>query len=288
LSGISREHLREWLAVPVDELAERSPIPLTILPTVEDVHRRFAEDLLEEIEATAAAGEALRLIVPVGPTGQYPLLAAMLNERATSLAHVMFYGMDEWLDWEGRPLGSDHPFSLEGGFRRLFLDRLDPAIRPAEDAVVFPSPYRLETTPPDLAEPGSIATTYGGFGYRGHLAFNEPPGSALSPVTLEQLRRSRTRVLPVTADTIVAHSQRALGGNHAGVPPMAVTLGMSELLNARRVRLYTDSGAWKQTILRIILFAEPTVDYPATLVSGHPDVAIVVDEASAACPSSGW
>ena len=69
---------------------------------------------------------------------------------------------------------------------------------------------------------------------------------------------------------------------------MAVTLGMSELLGARRIRLYTDTGAWKQTILRIILFAEPTVEHPATLVSEHPDVAIVVDRASAECPSPHW
>ena len=38
---------------------------------------------------------------------------------------------------------------------------------------------------------------------------------------------------------------------------MAVTLGMKDLLSAKRIRLYTDGGAWKQTILRILLFAEP-------------------------------
>jgi glucosamine-6-phosphate deaminase len=288
LSQISAEQLREWLGIPVEELEQHSPIPLSILPTVEDVHRRFADDMFEEIAAAREAGEALRLIVPVGPTGQYPLLAEKLNNARLSLDHVTFYAMDEWLDWEARPLGPRHPFSLEGAFRRLFIDRLAPEVRPAEEAVIFPSPYRLETIPEDLREPGRIATTYGGFGYRGHLAFNEPPGSRLSPVSLDQLRASRTRVVPIAEDTIIAHSHRSLGGNAAGVPPMAVTLGMSELLGARRVRLYTDSGAWKQTILRIILFAAPTVDFPATLVSEHPDVAIVVDRGSAACPSSGW
>ncbi len=88
-------------------------------------------------------------------------------------------------------------------------------------------------------------------------------------------------------DTIIAHSQRSLGGNVFGIPPMAITLGMSELLGARRIRLYTDGGAWKQTILRILLFAEPTVDYPVTLVHDHPDVRVVVDAESAACPPTG-
>ena len=63
-----------------------------------------------------------------------------------------------------------------------------------------------------------------------------------------------------------------------------ITIGMRELLGARRIRLYTETGSWKQTILRILLFSEPTVDYPVTLVHGHPDVEVIVDAASAACP----
>jgi glucosamine-6-phosphate deaminase len=63
---------------------------------------------------------------------------------------------------------------------------------------------------------------------------------------------------------------------------------MRELLGARRVRLYTDGGAWKQTILRILLFAEPTVEYPVTLVQDHPDVHVICDAASAAPPPIAW
>jgi glucosamine-6-phosphate deaminase len=69
---------------------------------------------------------------------------------------------------------------------------------------------------------------------------------------------------------------------------MAVTLGMSELLGARRVHLYADSGAWKQTILRILLLAEPTSTYPVTLVTEHPDAAVIVDAATAAPPPTEW
>jgi glucosamine-6-phosphate deaminase len=103
---------------------------------------------------------------------------------------------------------------------------------------------------------------------------------------MEQFRESTTRVLAVSVDTVIAHSQRSFGGNVAAVPPMAATLGMREILGARRVRLYTDGGSWKQTILRILLFSEPTIDYPVTLVRDHPDVSVIVDAASAACPPS--
>jgi glucosamine-6-phosphate deaminase len=133
-----------------------------------------------------------------------------------------------------------------------------------------------------------IATTYGGFGFQGHLAFNEPPRTRWSTVTVTQLRESRTRIVPLAVDSIIAHAQRSLGGNVWGVPPMAVTLGMSELLAARRVRLYSDGGAWKQTILRILLFCEPTVDHPVTLVRDHPDVHVIVDAETAAPPPEVW
>ena len=59
---------------------------------------------------------------------------------------------------------------------------------------------------------------------------------------------------------------------------------MRQLLGAKRIRLYTETGSWKQTILQILLFSEPTVDYPVTLVHGHPDVEVIVDAASAQCP----
>jgi glucosamine-6-phosphate deaminase len=63
---------------------------------------------------------------------------------------------------------------------------------------------------------------------------------------------------------------------------------MRDLLSARRIRLYTDGGAWKQTILRILLFSEPTVDYPVTLVHDHPDIHVIVDAESAAPPPGEW
>ena len=140
----------------------------------------------------------------------------------------------------------------------------------------------------EIEKRGAIATTYGGFGFQGHLAFNEPPATRWTPITLADLRDSTTRIVPLAVDTIIAHAQRSLGGNVFAVPPMAVTLGMRELLSARRIRLYSDGGAWKQTILRILLFSEPTVDYPVTLVHDHPASDVIVDAASAASPPEVW
>jgi glucosamine-6-phosphate deaminase len=284
---IDPDKLRDWLAVPTDELPARARIPVTVLDTPADVHRHCAEEMFEEIAAAAAAGRPLRVIVPIGPTAQYRLLADRINDAGLSLEHVTYFGMDQCLDWQARPLPAGHPFDFESAFHELFLERLDARLRPPADQVIFPSIHELDRATDELAAVPADST-YGGVGFHGHLAFNEPPSSPWTRVALDQLRRSRTRILALRTDTLIALAQRKLGGNVYGVPPMAMTLGMTELLSARRLRLYTDGGAWKQTIMRILLFAEPTVDFPVTLASEHPDVHVTLDAASATPPPEAW
>jgi glucosamine-6-phosphate deaminase len=278
----------EWTSIPIEDLERRAMIPLTILPTVEDVHQHFAHAMYDELAAAAATGSSISIIVPLGPKAHYAQLARMVNNSRLSLEHVTFFGMDEWLDWQGRPLPADHPCCLAGYFKRNFVDLLERNLRPSADNVIFPSPFDLDGPAGEIERRGGVATTYAGFGFQGHVAFNEPPGSRWSPVTLEQLRSSQTRIVPVSVDTIIAHAVRGFGGDVRRVPPMAVTLGMRELLSARRIRIYADAGTWKQTMLRILLFARPTVDYPVTLVTEHRDAAVVVDAQTAASPSRVW
>jgi glucosamine-6-phosphate deaminase len=280
----STEQLDEWIAVPIDELESRARIPFHLVDSPADVHRAFADDLWEELSSAHTDGREISMILPLGPTGQYHLLAERVNEAQLSLHHVTFFGMDEWLDWQARPFELGHPYSLEGRLQRLFLDLVDPELRPPPENVVFPTPLALDRSAEELERRDNLVGTYGGVGFQGHIAFNEPPGSRWVSVSLEELRDSRTRVLAVALDTLIAHAQRSAGGNVFAVPPMAVTLGMRELLGAPRIRLYIDTGTWKRTILRILLFGEPDVDYPVTLVHGHPDVRVVADRESAFSP----
>jgi glucosamine-6-phosphate deaminase len=67
---------------------------------------------------------------------------------------------------------------------------------------------------------------------------------------------------------------------------MSVTLGVRECLSAKKVRVYSDTGAWKQTALRVALFAEPNVEYPMTLLQRHPDAIITATAETARHPIS--
>lgn len=98
---------------------------------------------------------------------------------------------------------------------------------------------------------------------------------------MAELRNSLTRVVALGADSIVVQSIHCSGGDSAAIPPMAVTLGMRDILAARKIRLYLAAGERHRAIFRISVAAEVTTDYPATLIQGHPDAEILTTEATA-------
>jgi glucosamine-6-phosphate deaminase len=137
---------------------------------------------------------------------------------------------------------------------------------------------------------GGIDTCYGGVGIHGHIAFNEPPISRWYRVTAAEFKVSQTRLVQLAPETVVMNASRAAGGNFAALPPMAVTLGMADILAARRIRLYCQGGVWQRHVLRLALFGSPhtadgeDVEYPVTLLRSHAHLAIVTDENTAQPP----
>jgi glucosamine-6-phosphate deaminase len=280
------EHLDAILSIPAEELPAVSPVRLEILPDLDALYEHFARSIADEIKTRNAAGEPTRLILPVGPVGQYPRLVRISNEERISWRNVHTFNMDEYLDWQGRPLPLDHPLSFEGYMRRTVFDQLDTDLRIPDDQIHFPDPLHLERISARISEMGGIDTCYGGIGYHGHIAFNEPPISRWYKLTPAEFRNSLTRIVPLAPETVVMNSIRATGGNPAALPPMAVTLGMRDILAARRLRLYAQGGSWQRTILRIALLGEEDVDYPVTLARDHADYVIITDADTAQPPQS--
>ena len=285
-SNIDPSQLDSWLRVPVDELEAhpQAKVKLSILAAPADVHDWVAEDMLAEVAANNAAGRPTRWILPCGPTGQYPVFCELVNQRKVSLQNLHIFHMDDFLDWQARPLPVDHPFSFEGQMQRVFYDRIDPELNVPREQRHFPSVYAIDAISEAIQRAGGIDTTYAGIGYRGHLAFNEAPRSPWYTVTAEEFKASKTRILHLNEDTLIAASQRAVGGSTHLVPPMAITLGMKDLLSAKRVRVFTETGNWKQAVVRILLFSNVTIEYPVTFLQEHPDALLVVDTASASYP----
>jgi glucosamine-6-phosphate deaminase len=230
-------------------------------------------------------GRRTTLILPVGPKKHYPALAAITNQERISWRNVSCFNMDEWMDWQCRVLGLDHPWSFKGYMLRNLYWKIDESLRPLDENLFFPVPENMVCYSDWIAERGGADLCYGGFGYSGHIANNEPPFSRWRHISLDEMRNSVTRILPLNDETLIAFSHRWTGGDTTIIPPMAVTIGMRDILSAKKLILVSDGGAWKQHTLRVLLMHEPTVAYPCTLAQEHPDCEVWVDAKTATPPA---
>jgi glucosamine-6-phosphate deaminase len=269
------------LRLPVAELLAEAKTGVQPFPDISSMLDHMADSLAGELRADIAANRPTRWILPVGPVKQYSRLAETCNRERLSWRNADIFQMDEFLDWQGRPLPLDHPLSFQGFMRRQVFEKLDASLRPDPARVHFPDPFRPDEMAKQMAAAGGVDTCYGGIGYHGHVAFNDPPISRWFRVSPKEMRESTTRVVALGDDSIVVQSINCAGGSSELIPPMAVTIGMREILAARRLRLYLAGGERHRAIFRITLLGEPSAFYPSTLLQGHPDCIVHTDEATA-------
>jgi glucosamine-6-phosphate deaminase len=265
----------EYLNVPAQALGRGTPVKVHVLGDMLSLGRDLAEAIKAEILAAKAAGRGATLIIPVGPVDQYPLLARMLNEERISCRDVVFIGMDEYLDEQDAWLPADHPLSFRGYLNRMLYDRLDPALAPPPEHRVFPDPRDLTAVPQLIAARGGVDACYGGIGITGHIAFSEPPAPD-APMSVEAFAALPTRVLTLTCETRTINSV-TVGGELSIIPHRAVTVGMKEILGARRLRLYCNRP-WQSSVVRRVLHGPLTAACPASLMRTHPDATLTVTD----------
>ena len=271
----------ELMRLAVPELERRARMRFRILPDIPALLADFARSIADEIRAANRERRPARLILPVGPVAQYPILVDIINRERLDCRGAWIFQMDEFLDWQGRPIPVSHPLSFEGFLKREFIGKIDGELRPPDAHHVVPHPFRIDEFSEKLTAAGGADCCFGGVGYHGHVAFNEPPLSRWRRVDVEELRNSLTRVVELGDDSIVVQSIHSAGGHCDAVPPMAVTCGMRDILASRRIRLYCAAGERHRAIFRIAVGGKVTSDYPVTLIQGHPDAEICTDAATA-------
>ena len=270
-----QSEIRGLLQMSVSELVEAADGRLVI---VDDLHAHFARCIADEIKSRNAQGEPTRLILPVGPTDQYPLLAAMVREEQISLRNCHFFFMDEYADEAGEALAADHPLSFKGRAQELLFAHLPQHLAIPAGQVVFPDHDNISELATRIEQLGGIDTCYGGIGIHGHVAFNEPePG----------VKDSEPRLVALNDFTVTLNAIRApVGGNLEGFPRQAFTLGMKQIRAARRIRLYCRSDGlydWARTVLRLAVLGQPGDDYPVTHLQAQ-DFVVVTNAETAQAP----
>lgn len=278
-----------WATIPAERLGEGCPVGVSIVDTEWDLYWEIAFDMIARIRANEAEGRPTAFIVPVGPVGQYRRFAELCNRERLSLKRAHFINMDEYLDDQDRYVPYDSPFSFRSFMDRECYSRIAPDLVMPEAQRVFPEPGREGEIGRLIESLGGVDTCYGGVGINGHIAFNEPPegspkgapkGGAMS---VEEFASLPTRCLDLSRETRTINSVTAASGCIDLIPRRCITVGMREILGARRIRLYMNRE-WQKGIVRKVLHGDIEAGTPASLIRRHADARITMTQTVAQLP----
>jgi glucosamine-6-phosphate deaminase len=292
MNGIKIKDLYNWCKIKPEQLVNHPglKIPFRLVQNSIEMGELMAREFVNDIKKANAEGRSFRAIVPCGPKCWYAPFTRIVNKERVTLRNVTVFHMDECLTWEGKLLAKNDPYNFRTFMEKYFYGDILPELEVPSGQRYFPAPALIETIKAKINE-AAIDLTLGGWGQDGHVAYNQTRRHPFSQITLEQLRNSEMRIQENNLDTIIALGQRSFGAAYQFVPPMSVTLGIKECLSAKKIRLFSDTGSWKQTALRVALFSEETVEYPITLLQTHSDALITATYETASHPiadNPGW
>jgi glucosamine-6-phosphate deaminase len=284
---LTAAELFQWCKIPSNQLVDNPAlkVPFRMVKDSSEMGKLMASELADEIKKNNARGKPTIAIIPCGPSCWYKPFTDLVNRDQVSLKELIVFHMDECLDWQGRELPKKHPYNFRETMEKLFyapvLSRLSVPLKNRR----WLNATTYQQVKEDI-EGSAIDITLGGWGQDGHIAYNQARRHPYSHLSLEELRNSTVRIQENNPDTIIALAHRTFGSAYQFVPPMSVTLGVKECLSAKKIRLFSDTGAWKQTALRVALFGPPTPEYPITLCQEHPDAIITATIDTATHPIS--
>ena len=270
---VSSEDFYRIMTMPAEEIENWSNTGVKIVENTGALYKYMARSIADVLIKNNKENKLSKIILPVGPRPQYGILAKIINEEKIDLTKLWFFFMDEYLDWESRPVPKSHPMSFRGYMEKSLFNLIDKSLGLDNEHIVFPDPANLDYNDDLIEKLGGIDTCYGGLGYHGHIAFNEPYDTYFRRMTIEQFINSKTRTLDLNSDTFVINSLSDIGGNCYDLPPKAVTIGMKPIMNAKKIEIYCDNGSsnWQFASFRLAVMHPPTLDRPGTLLQLHPN-----------------
>lgn len=284
---IDRRQLYQWCIIKAEDLTN-SPdlmIPFRLVKDSDEMGELMAKEFADEIQKANLEGRRFRAIVPCGPKCWYKPFADYINKNNISMRNTEIFHMDECLDWQGNLLADNDPYNFKSFMLKHFYGPIRSDLNVLPENRNFLTPMNMYEIKEKIKS-APIDLTLGGWGQDGHVAYNQSRRHPYSHITIDDIRNSTIRIQENNLDTIIALGHRTYGCAYQFVPPMSITLGMSECLSARKVRVFSDTGAWKQTALRVALFSKVDPEYPITLLQEHPDAVITATLDTARHPLS--
>jgi glucosamine-6-phosphate deaminase len=228
----------------------------------------IASLMADRVSAALAANPRLVLGLPTGrtPVGFYAELSSRVERGLVDLSQATTFNLDEFVGIAASHPGSFHTFMETHLFRRVNLSRARIHFLDGQAADAAGECARYER---EIAAAGGIDLQILGLGTNGRIGFNEPGRELVA-------RTHRVTLEPETKKD----NAGLFGGDPAGVPAEALSMGIATILQARTILLVA-RGEGKASIVARALTGPVTPELPASFLQLHADTEVIVDEAAA-------
>lgn len=262
-----------YYSATAKELTEKTKIPLLVMNAPCDVHVEYAVQMISEILENNKNKKNTVFILPCGPLEQYAIFTKFVNRLKIDLKNVYFIHMDEYMTDNGKTISDEDEFSFKKCMNECLYAQIDSKLIMPEDHRIFPNPDRLYEIPKKIQELGGVDIAFGGVALNGHIAFNEPQPD----LTVDEYAALSTRIVKLSAETRVKDAILSRGGAVDTVLEKAITIGMKEILGARKVRLSMMLDM-QRAVIRKACLGEVSAACPVSLIQNHPDALLMVSK----------
>jgi glucosamine-6-phosphate deaminase len=231
--------------------------------------KRVAREIADLIQKKAAEKKKCVLGMATGSTPKtlYAELVRMHKEEGLSFKNVISFNLDEYF-----PMKPDAPQSYHTFMKTQLFNHVD--ILPENvhipdgtidksSAIEYAAAYEKA-----IDDAGGIDYQILGIGLNGHIGFNEPGSS----------RNSLTRIVALDNSTRLANAYEF--SSASDVPRLALTMGISTILKAKRIVLLA-FGESKAPIIISSVEGLITESVPASFLQEHGNCSFYLDLASA-------
>jgi len=245
-------------------------IPVKIYPDLKAGSNAVAKQIADFIREKQQKKEKCILGLATGSTPKtlYAELVRLHKEEKLSFKNVITFNLDQYYPISNDALQSYQRFMKVNLFNHIDIDPKNTHIPNGEikkeDIKEHCRQYEKM-----IEDAGGIDLQILGIGNNGHIGFNEP-GSGI---------HSKTRLISLDNSTRIANAYEF--ANISEVPRLAITMGIGEILKAKKIILMA-WGPGKAPVIKEAVEEDHTDHVPASLLQNHDDVTFVVDEAAAA------
>ncbi|MDB5197204.1 MAG: glucosamine-6-phosphate deaminase [Flaviaesturariibacter sp.] len=245
-------------------------IPVKIFDNLHDGSHFAAAEIASLIREKAAQRQSCVLGLATGSTPKtlYAELVRLHREEGLSFRNVITFNLDEYF-----PMESEAAQSYNHYMRRMLFNHvdIDPANIHIPDGALSKEEIKEHCASYErkIEAAGGIDLQVLGIGNNGHIGFNEPGSSIYS----------RTRLINLENSTRLANAFEF--SNISQVPRLALTMGISTILHAKKILLLA-WGPAKAPVIQKAVEGAVSESVPASLLQQHTDCTFIVDTAAAA------